>query len=251
MSRQKISSEAHKLLPHANPLSVEQMQSLIELALVNQPRTALEIGCGAGTFSIALAERQDVHVIAMDTNPYVLERATVAAASATLIGKIDFLQSPAAEYAGDPVDLIVCVGSSQAFGNPRKALHELHKLLRPNGRLVFAELAWSSKPPQNYLQYLGMSEEDYWMIEASEDVLASSNFALEGRFVASAESWEKYETGVLHGRLEFAKSLPPDENSKLVTDAIEWHDSFERIGRHCLGFIAIVATHIGANTFIK
>ncbi|MFA7278812.1 MAG: class I SAM-dependent methyltransferase [Sterolibacterium sp.] len=246
MSRQQISSEAHKLLPHANPLSVEQMQSLIELALAKRPHTALEVGCGAGAFSIALAERQDVRVVALDNNPYVLERATAAAASTKLIGKIDFLLCSATAYAGDPVDLIVCIGSSQAFGNPRQALQNLHKLLRPNGMLVFAELTWSSKPPQNYLQYLGMSEEDYWMIEASADVLANNNFAVEAQFVASTDAWANYERGVLQGRLEFAKSLPPDESSQLLADAIAWHESFERSGRHCLGFTALVATHNGA-----
>ena len=66
--RQQLGVEAHRHLPHANPLSVEQMDGLRQAALARHPRTALEVGCGTGGFALGLAQRQDVRVIALDPN---------------------------------------------------------------------------------------------------------------------------------------------------------------------------------------
>jgi cyclopropane fatty-acyl-phospholipid synthase-like methyltransferase len=242
MSRQQLSSEAHKNLPHANPLSLDQMSDLLEAALVRRPRTALEIGCGAGGFSIELAKRHGVHVVALDTNPYALERAMAAASKAQLIGTVEFRHKPAADFNGEPVDLVVCIGASQAFGTPRQALQALRGLLAPNGTLVFAELSWSAKPPSEYLQYLATSEGDYWTAKEAEHVFAEAGLKVETIMIASADSWTQYEAGVLHGRLEFAKTLAPDQAAEIVETSTEWFRLYEAHGRHCLGLLACVAT---------
>jgi cyclopropane fatty-acyl-phospholipid synthase-like methyltransferase len=242
MSRQQLSSEAHRLLPHANPLSVDQMSDLLDVALAQRPRTALEVGCGAGEFSIELAKRQDVHVIALDTNPYALERAVAVASTTRLVGTVEFRQSPATEFTGEPVDLLVCIGSSHAFGTPRQALQALRGLLKPSGTLVFADLCWSAKPSPKYLQYLETSEGDYWMVEEAETVFAEAGLKVKVNIVASADSWARYEAGVLRGRLEFAKALPPDQAAEISETSTEWYLAYEEHGRHCLGFSAFVAT---------
>jgi SAM-dependent methyltransferase len=241
MSRQQLSSEAHKHLSHANPLSVDQMHHLLEAVLARQPQTALEVGCGAGEFAIELAKRQNMQVVALDTNPYALARAAAAASATPLLGTVEFRQSPALEYSGAPVDLLVCIGASHAFGAPRQALQTLRSLLKPTGTLVFAELNWATKPSADFLNFLQASEEDYWAVEDGENAFAEAGLQVELAIVASADAWRSYETGLLNGKLEFAKSLPTDRAAEIVEAATTWYRAYEAHGRHFLGFSAYVA----------
>lgn len=241
MSRQQLSSEAHKHLSHANPLTVDQMHYLLEAALARKPQTVLEVGCGAGEFAIALAKHNSLHVVALDTNPYALERATAAVSVTSLLGTIEFRQSPATQYMGEPVDLLVCIGASQAFGSPRQALQALRSLLKPSGALVFAELNWATKPSADFLNFLGTLEEDYWAVEEGENALAEAGFQVELNIVASADAWHRYEADLLKGKLEFAKSLPADKTAEVVEAATTWFRAYETQGRHFLGFSAYVA----------
>ncbi len=211
-------------------------------ALARQPRTVLEVGCGAGEFSIELARRQDVHVVALDTNPFALERAVASALSVRQIGTVEFRQVSASEFYGDPVDLLVCIGSSHAFGTPREALKALCRLLKPSGTLVFGDLNWSATPPCSYLEYLETPESDYWTEEAAVHAFSEAGLKIEVTITASADSWARYETGVLEGRLKFAKTLPPDQAVEILETATRCYRTFEEQGRHCLGFSAFVAT---------
>ena len=245
-SRQQISTEAHRDLPHANPLSVAQMRHLLEKVLSRQPRSILDVGCGAGEFSIALAAHQDVHVTALDINPYALERARAAASKAKLEGQVDFQECAATEYIGGPFDVAICIGSSQALGTPREALTELQKYVRPGGALIFAELCWSSTPSKEFLEFLGTPESHYWKLLDTEAVSIEAGLSVELVLVATEESWAAYENGFLQGRLNVAKTLPAEEAAQLTANANNWYKAFLEQGRKCLGFVAVVATRHAA-----
>ena len=242
LTPQQLTAAAHAVLPHANPLSVEQMNRLVSLALYSRPRTALEIGCGPGTFSIALAEQSDLDVTAIDINPYFLDRARLAAAQRALIGTVTFEQRSASDYEGPEVDLVVCIGSSQALGTPCEAVSRAASLLRPDGTLVFADLIWSSPPPDRFLEFLGYTEDLYWTTETSTAIFAQANLKVTAEFQASRVSWQEYEQAVRQGRLALADSLPSEQAQPVRSRAETWFQAYEQYGQHCLGFAAYVAS---------
>lgn len=245
-SRHQVTAAAHQRIPHANPLSEAQMMELADWAVRWQPSTAIDIGCGPGSFSVALAARASVSIRAIDLNAAFLERGKSTARTTLLVGNIEFLERPLQEDEGEPFDLVVCIGSSGAVGSPRDALHRCKELLAPGGTLVFAELAWTTQPAEEFVSFLGIESAFYWLQSEGQQVFAQCGLSLHYQCEASASSWEDYERAVLEGRLKLAASLSADVAESLRSRACSWHRSFEQYGRLCFGFNAYVARHAEA-----
>ena len=244
-SRHQVSAAAHQSLPHANPLSPTQMAELADWAVRWQPSTAIDIGCGPGSFSVAVAARTSVSVRAIDLNAAFLQRARSTAGSTLLVGNIDFLERPLQQDEGGPFDLVVCIGSSGAVGSPREALHRCQQLLAVNGTLVLAELVWTAPPSDELLALLGVDSAFYWLQSEGEHVLAQCGLSVLHHCEASASSWAHYERAVLDGRLQLAASLAADAGEPIRRHAVAWYDNFSKHGRFQLGFSAYVARHTG------
>jgi SAM-dependent methyltransferase len=128
-SRHLVSAAAHELVPHANPLSVDQMVALIAQVASRRPRTAIDIGCGPGRFSVGLASREAVNIRAVDLNHAFLERARQDASQTALVGSIDFQERPLLADEGAQFDVVVCIGSSGAIGRPLEARQRCKQLM--------------------------------------------------------------------------------------------------------------------------
>lgn len=239
----EITAAAHRGLSHANPLSIGHMKRLVDMAAARRPFTALEIGCGPGSFAVALAERVPVNVTALETNPLFLARVGEIVAAKHLRGSVRFLETDAAHYRGDSVDLAVCIGASQAFGTPREALARLATMIRLGGTLIFAELMWAAEPPAEFLEFMGATPDSYWNMKEAAYEFAAVGLSITAELRASAESWRRYEDAVRRGRLALAATLPREQGQSLRDRAEAWHRAYLRYGRHCLGFAAYVAQH--------
>jgi len=245
-SRHQVSAAAHQSIPHANPLSEAQMAELADFAVRCQPSRAIDIGCGPGSFSVALATRTAVNVRAIDPNADFIQRGRSSARSTLLSGDIEFVERPLLDDEGEPFDLVVCIGSSGAVGCPRDALRRCTELLSAGGTLVFAELVWTEQPPAEFLSYLGIESSYYWHQSEGELVFAQCGLTVLHRCEASSSSWDSYERAVLDGRLKLAASLPFDAAEPLRRRASSWYGAFEKYGRRCFGFNAYVARHAEA-----
>lgn len=246
-SRHQISAAAHENVPHANPLSAAQMAELVEWATRWYPSTAIDIGCGPGSFSIGLAARVPVRIRAIDLNGEFLARGRSNARSAPLVGNIAFLERPLQEDEFEQFDVVVCIGSSGAVGSPREALHRCKQLMTRNGVLVFAELVWTAAPSQEFLSFLGIDDAYYWPQSGGESAFAQCSLSIKHQCEATTSSWESYEQAVLDGRLKLAASFAADKGEPLRIRANTWYANFEKHGRFCFGFNAYVARHTEAN----
>ncbi len=217
------------------------MAQLAEWATQWAPATAIDIGCGPGSFSIGLATRCPVRVRAIDPNPHFLERARLEARSAILLGSIDFLERSLREDEGGCFDVVVCLGSSGAVGSPREALLRCKQLLSRTGVIVFADLAWRCEPPRDFVSFLGVDESFCWIQSDGERVFAESGLSVVHQCQASADSWESYENAVLSGRIRLADAMVGEEGEELRRRATDWFAMYKAYGRDCLGFNAYVA----------
>ncbi|HTN78543.1 MAG TPA: class I SAM-dependent methyltransferase [Acidimicrobiales bacterium] len=92
----------------------------------------LELGCGGGQWSIALAAL-GVHVVGLDLSWGQLAHARRAAAHLPLVQG----SAEAIPVAADSFDLVFCDHGAMTFADPDSSVPEVARVLRPAGRLVF------------------------------------------------------------------------------------------------------------------
>jgi 2-polyprenyl-3-methyl-5-hydroxy-6-metoxy-1,4-benzoquinol methylase len=236
-----VSAAAHEFVPHANPLSVDQMGALIAEVASRRTSTAIDIGCGPGSFSVGLASCAAVNIRAVDLNGAFLERARHDASQTALLGSIDFQERALLADEGAQFDVVVCVGSSGAIGKPVEAIQRCKQLMTATGTLVFADLVWTRQPPEAFLSFLGVEASDHWHQEDGGCVFQRIGLTVEHELEASEASWQAYENAVFAGRLRFADSLPAEKAAAVRNRAKTWFAMYELHGHSCLGFVAYLA----------
>ena len=116
--------------------------AVLALAHVKSGETVLDVGCGTGATSLVLAQGGG-KVTGLDVSKPMLE---LARRRATLAGlDIAFIEADASLYLFQPeFDLIFSRFGVMFFDDPIGAFANLHKALKPGGRLVF--VCWRTAP---------------------------------------------------------------------------------------------------------
>ena len=103
------------------------------------PQVILDVGCGLGQYSMALAERYPkAQVVALDFAEKMIQEGQKLQTQPThswLIGNMTSLP-----FSAESVDMIFANQSIQDIENLSQLFKEFHRILRPNGVLLFATL---------------------------------------------------------------------------------------------------------------
>jgi len=114
-------------------------QALIDRAQAKAGERVIDIGCGCGAISIALAERVAPagFVLGIDISVPMLERARELAPSGLAL---DFVLADATVHPFEPggFDLLTSRFGVMFFAEPVLSFANLRRALRPSGRVVFA-----------------------------------------------------------------------------------------------------------------
>lgn len=239
----RVSAAAHRDLPHANPLTIAQVAALVGDLAAHEPATALDLGCGPGTLSMALAGASSAAVLGVDVNPAFLARARAAAVTQGLDHRVTFAHAEDVDLRDRVFDAVLCVGASQAAGGPLPALRWCRRALRRGGVLLFADLTWAAPPDDGLLAALGVTRGFTWEDGGEREVLGDAGLELLGVTRASRASWDAYERAVEAGRLRFAETLDVRDAGEVRGLVARWSDLRARHG-DALGFTACVAVAV-------
>ena len=97
----------------------------------------LEIGCGAGFMSIALAQR-GLHVQAIDSTEAMLEQARRNAEASGVTLSLEIGNATSLASSDDSFDLVVAMGVIPWLEQPALAIQEMARVTRPGGHIVFS-----------------------------------------------------------------------------------------------------------------
>jgi SAM-dependent methyltransferase len=100
----------------------------------------LDFGCGPGSYSIAVAQRLETgKVFALDIHPLALESVSHAAHKKRLTSVKTILSDCYTGLPSNSIDVILLYYIYNDLKNSDSVLHELHRVLKPQGILSFSE----------------------------------------------------------------------------------------------------------------
>ena len=117
---------------------------------VSSGDNVLDVGCGGGYVSLALAESGDYHVTGLDMSSSSIAEATMMAREKQLSHRVEFVQGSLYElpFGDGEFDAVVISDVLEHLLDLRRAVNEIHRVLRPGGVLVFDTIA---RTPYSYL----------------------------------------------------------------------------------------------------
>ena len=102
-------------------------------------RRLLDVGCGSGTFlSRISAINRDTSLFGIDLVPETVRIAKERLGEKAEIRLCDIC-SEQVPWGDNSFDHVVCVTTFHEFHNPKKALSEMHRIVRPQGCVIIAD----------------------------------------------------------------------------------------------------------------
>src|SRR5215469_13147315 len=148
-----------------NDMEEFRRQAQAVAARLRTGASVLEVAPGPGFFAVELAKLGDFGITGLDISRTFVEIAKENARNAG--AKIDFRFGNASSlpFPGGFFDFIYCAAAFKNFAEPVKALDEMHRVLRPLGEALVADLSKDASPDEidAYVEKSGRNWFDAWM----------------------------------------------------------------------------------------
>lgn len=211
----------------------------------------IDIGCGTGASSIALAQRYNANVTAVDLFPQFLDRLESHASALGLADRITTVQADMAEltFPDASFDVVWSEGAAYNMGF-RSAIDAWRRLLRPGGVMVISEITWltGARPPEIA---------EHWLTEYPEIDTAASKFelledaglALRGYFVLSEAAWEDHYYRPMEERMDaFLMRHGNSSDAQALVDAERYEIDLFRTYKANYGYGVYIAQRPSGDT---
>jgi SAM-dependent methyltransferase len=238
MEDAELAALAHGRLDFNSPLSEWRAAELVEGLDVPGSARVLDLGCGWGELLLRLlATRPGATGIGVDTSARAVDRGIAAARARGLADRVAFEISDAAATTHRPADVVLCVGSSHAWGGTPEALGALRALIRPGGTVLFGEAFWEREPTEVELAGLGARREEYGSLADLVELAMGFGFRPLEVAVANQDEWDSFESRWCAGLERWLLDHPDSADADQVGEVVDRHRSgWLRGYRGVLGF---------------
>ncbi len=144
-------------LNHLMSLNMDKLwrrRALHKIVTKDKSQTILDIACGTGDFSIAIAEHANPMTVVegIDISEGMLDVMRAKLAGRGLESRVSARlgDSESLPYQDDSFDRVTIAFGIRNFEHREKALEEILRVLKPGGRLVILELSIPTNPPVRF-----------------------------------------------------------------------------------------------------
>lgn len=216
------------------PLSEERASRLVAELAAREPATVFDYGSGWGELLLRiLAAVPGARGTGVDIHGPDIVRGRALAAERGLAERATFIEGPAADHA-EPADLVLNLGSYQAFGTIPEALKALRALVKPGGRLLFGAEIWDRTPTDRELAAMwpGTTVEECLYLPDVVEAATAEGFRPLRIETATRAEWEEFESGYAADTEEWLLAHPDHPEAAEVREKLDTHLSIWLRGTH-------------------
>lgn len=243
MERDLISHIAHADHPIAAPISEENLARLLRRTKLPAGARVLDLGCGTAFWSVrALELYGDAVADGVDLSAHALESAGQLAEERGVADRLRLHLSPAADFtSGEPYDLVMCVGSTHAYGGLTQTLEAVAGFLEPGGLVLVGEGFWEVAPDPELEKEIG----DYPDLAGIVAQAESHGYDTVYAHVSERGEWYDYEWSWTGTLLDWARRHPGADGDQARAAALEHREMWLRGYRDKLGFVTMLLSRAG------
>lgn len=237
--------EIHQDIPREGPGSYRSMLKALSL-LPNLPPnpSILDVGCGPGTQTIALAKDTGGKTIAVDTHQPFLDRLAHQARSAGLAQRIEVMNMSMSALAFPPesFDLIWSEGAIYIMGFAQ-GLRAWRPLVKVGGYVAVTELTWvKPDPPDECQRFWDTGYPDMNSYEENLCLVREAGYELVDHFVLpDSDWWDSYYTPMRERITMLRKLYAGDPQAVELLDASELEMDIHRKYSAWYGYVFYLA----------
>ncbi len=202
--------DVHSGLPRQAPGDDESTQRALSLCTDLPMRPAvLDVGCGPGMQTLALARGTDGTVTAVDLFEQFLDELRERATEAGIRDRIQIMRADMADlpFGKDSFDLIWSEGAAYIMGIT-EAFNHWQEFLRPHGYVVVSEISWlvpEAEVPRRAFDFFRGEYPAITDVPGNLARIEACGYEIVGHFTLPDESWWTDYYTPLSEKLELAR----------------------------------------------
>ena len=232
----EIAEANHRIL---NPFTEEKLRLLGEVTGVATGTRVLDLACGKGELLCRWAEWFGSGGVGVDLSPVFLGAAVARSAELGVADRLTFIQGDAGTYEPEPggFDVAACIGATWIGGGLAGTISLLRPAIGRGGTILIGEPYWVEPPPDEAVEALGFSADEFVSLEGTLDRLEAADVELVEMVLADGDSWDRYEAAQWRTIVDWLDANPADPDHDAMRSFLDaGRRNHLRWGRRYLGW---------------